>query len=133
MENKLKYLEMIQQTIGRMASNSFLLKGWAVTLIAGIFALSSKDANKAYFLLAYLPILIFWGLDAYYLNLERKYRTLFDKARKTSDKDIDFAMNVLGLEFQTSSNSYYKCLFSRTQLWFYLPLTILSTVIVFLA
>ena len=51
MENKLKHLEMIQGIINRMASNSFALKGWSVTLVAGIFALSSKDANEIYFLI----------------------------------------------------------------------------------
>ena len=59
-EKKLAHLEMIQGVINRMASNSFALKGWAVTLIAGIFVLSSKDANKAYFLVAYLPVIVFW-------------------------------------------------------------------------
>ena len=46
MDNKVNHLEMIQGVISRMASNSFALKGWAVTLVAGIFALSSKDADK---------------------------------------------------------------------------------------
>lgn len=55
MEDRIKYLEMIQEIINRMASNSFALKGWAVTLIAGIFVLAEKDTNKMYFLVAYLP------------------------------------------------------------------------------
>ena len=50
MDNKINHLEMIQGVINRMASNSFMLKGWAVTLAAGIFALASKDADKMYFL-----------------------------------------------------------------------------------
>ena len=33
-EIKIRHLEMIQAVITRMASNSFMLKGWAVTLIA---------------------------------------------------------------------------------------------------
>ena len=41
MENKIKHLEIIQGIINRMAGNSFALKGWAVTLIAGIFALAN--------------------------------------------------------------------------------------------
>ncbi|WP_373482985.1 hypothetical protein [Acetobacterium sp.] len=45
MENKTKHLEMIQSVISRMAGNSFTLKGWAVTLIAGIFALSETVNN----------------------------------------------------------------------------------------
>ena len=66
MDNKIKHLEMIQTLINRMSSNSFMLKGWTVTLVAGIFALSAKDADKMFFLVAYLPILIFWFLDAYF-------------------------------------------------------------------
>lgn len=62
MEKKLKHLEMIQNIINRMANNSFLLKGWAVTLVAGIFALSNKEADKIYFLVAYIPVLVFWGV-----------------------------------------------------------------------
>lgn len=77
MENKLKHLEMIQGIINRMASNSFALKGWSVTLVAGIFALSSKDANEIYFLIAYIPIIVFWFLDAYYLLQERLFRSLY--------------------------------------------------------
>ena len=34
MEKKIKHLEMIQAVIVRMGNNSFLLKGWSVTLIS---------------------------------------------------------------------------------------------------
>lgn len=50
---------MIQAVINRMANNSFLLKRWAVTFIAGIFVLSGKDEDKLYFLIAYIPVLVF--------------------------------------------------------------------------
>ena len=43
MEQKMKHLELIQEVIKRMANNSFLLKGWTVTLVTGILALASKD------------------------------------------------------------------------------------------
>ena len=51
MEQKLKHLEFIQNVINRMNSNSFLIKGWAVTLIAAIFALAAKDSNFQYIIL----------------------------------------------------------------------------------
>ena len=54
MEKKIQHLQMIQGIINRMASNSFMLKGWAVTLIAGIFALASKDSDRSYFIIAYM-------------------------------------------------------------------------------
>ena len=72
MESKIRYLEMIQGIIERMGSNSFMLKGWAVTLAVGIFALSSEDSDKLFFLLAYIPIILFWFIDTYYLQLEGK-------------------------------------------------------------
>jgi hypothetical protein len=74
-EVKIRHLEMIQAVINRMANNSFMLKGWAVTLVAGVFALSANDANKIFFLVAYIPIVLFWFLDSYYLQIERM--TLF--------------------------------------------------------
>ena len=71
MESKLKILELIQGIVNRMSSNSFTLKGWAVTLVAAIFVLSSDDVDKEYFvLLVLIPILMFWILDAYYLMKE---------------------------------------------------------------
>jgi hypothetical protein len=45
MESKLKHLELVQGVINRMAGNSFILKGWSVTLTSALFALAAKDAN----------------------------------------------------------------------------------------
>ena len=59
-EEKLKHLELIQGVIKRMAQNSFLIKGWTITLMSALFALASKDTNSNYILLAFLPAFIFW-------------------------------------------------------------------------
>lgn len=130
LENKIKHLEMIQNIINRMATNSFALKGWAVTLVAGVFALSSKDADKMYFLIAYVPIIVFWGLDAYYLLQERLFRSLYNKVRILKEAEIDFSMNTSCAEFQTKKNKYCACLMSKTELWFYIPLALVSTGII---
>ena len=103
-ESKLKHLEMIQGIINRMASNSFALKGWAVTLVAGIFALASKDTDKIYFLIAYVPIVVFWFLDSYYLLQERLFRSLYGKVRQLPENEIDFDMNTKGDEFKSEKN-----------------------------
>lgn len=132
MENKIKHLEMIQGIINRMASNSFALKGWAVTLVAGVFVLSSKDADKMYFLVAYIPIIVFWCLDAYYLLQERLFRSLYGRTRKLSESEIDFDMNITLPEFDITRNRYFNCLFSITELWFYIPLALVSTGIIVL-
>lgn len=123
-------MEMIQGIINRMASNSFALKGWAVTLVAGIFALASKDTDKMYFLIAYVPIIIFWGLDAYYLLQERLYRALYDKVRNIEEDDVDFSMNTSLQEFKTEKNTFWSCLKSNTEFGFYCPLALVSAGII---
>lgn len=130
MDKKIKHLELVQGVINRMASNSFMLKGWAVTLVAGIFALSSKDADKLYFLVAYVPVIVFWGLDAYYLLQERLYRSLYEKVRKTEENDIDFSLKATIDEFDSNKNCYCNCFFSKTEIWFYLPLAVVCTGII---
>ena len=132
MENKIKHLELIQNIINRMAGNSFALKGWSVSLVAAIFALANKDTDKLYFLVAYIPIIIFWGLDSYYLLQERLYRSLYEKVRLLPENKINFSLNAASQEFKNSKNTFTSCLFSKTEMWFYLPLALVSTGIIFI-
>lgn len=111
-----------------MASNSFLLKGWSITLIVGIFALSSKDSNKQFFIVAYIPLIVFWFLDTFYLQLERKYRNLYDKVRMLNEKNIDFSMKITE-DLLNNKTNYVSCLFSISELVFYLPTVILVGII----
>lgn len=129
-EKKIRYLEMIQGVINRMASNSFMLKGWAVTLVAGIFALATKDVDKLYFLVAYIPVIIFWGLDSYYLMQEKLYRELYEKVCSMDENDIDFSLAASKEEFGSDENCFKTCVISRTEIWFYFPLALVCTGII---
>ncbi|TQM33640.1 hypothetical protein [Nocardia bhagyanarayanae] len=76
---RVKHLEMLQTIIARLSQQSFTVRGWSVTLVSVIFALftaQSQDRSEL-ILLALAPAWIFWGLDGYYLSLERRYRRLF--------------------------------------------------------
>ncbi len=77
-ELRIKHLEFIQATAARMAGNSFLMKGWTVTLVAALLALAAKDANRNFVFVGFLPAICFWGLDAYYLRQERIFRALYN-------------------------------------------------------
>jgi hypothetical protein len=133
MDNKRFHLEMIQGVINRMAGNSFMLKGWAVTLVAGIFALASEDSNKLYFFITYVPIFVFWGLDSYYLRQERLYRKLYNKVREQTEDEIDFSMNANLDEFKCKQTSFEDTFFSTTEKWFYLPLAALTLIVIILS
>ena len=77
-ENKRKHLEFIQNVITRMNTNSFLIKGWMVTLVSALFALAAKDSDPRYVLVTFIAIPVFWLLDGFYLSQERQYRGLYD-------------------------------------------------------
>ena len=93
MDSKLKHLEFIQGTINRLATNSFLLKGWSVVLVSALFALAAGGANVTFVYLAYIPAIVFWGLDGYFLALERSYRGHYARVRAMKEEQIDFSMN----------------------------------------
>lgn len=129
MENQRKHLDMIQAIVTRLAGNSFLLKGWNVTLVTALFAFAAKD-SKAYFVyLAYLPAVTFWLLDGYYLWQERTYRALFDVIRKKDESDIDFSMDPAQIPDDDEKPTWIKAVFSRTVLPLHLAV-LLAIVIV---
>lgn len=63
--------------IDRLSNISFILKGWAVSLVAALMALAASGSNQGFVLIAYIPIVVFWFLDTYFLMMERQYRDLF--------------------------------------------------------
>ena len=86
-----KDLEFIQAIIARLAGNSFQMKGWNVALATAAVGLAAaKDSRPTLAVLAVIPALAFWFLDAYYLGLERLYRDLYKKAANAAPSfDLD--------------------------------------------
>ena len=81
-ETKIAHLQMIQAVVMRMAGNSFMVKGWTVTLVTALFALAAADVNRFFVYVACLPAVMFWVLDAYFLRQELLFRKLYDHVRK---------------------------------------------------
>ena len=131
MENKLKHLEFIQKVIDRMSSNLFFLRGWTITLIAALFALFVKEANHIYIFVVYFPVIIFWILDGYFLSQERLFRALYDHVRKLPDKEIDFSMDTSKYQ-KEDKNTWLGAMFSKTLLFFYVPLILIILVLLYL-
>jgi hypothetical protein len=115
-EAKLKHLEFIQGAINRMATTSFLLKGWAITIVGGLLALTFKEINPRYLYISLVVLLLFWLLDAMYLSHERNFVRLYEKVRTINDDAIDFSMDTaqFGLKYGA-----LRCAFSKTILVFY--------------
>lgn len=117
MDRKLKHLEFIQGVINRLSTNSFLLKGWSVILISALFALSANNSNVRFIMLAYIPAIVFWGLDGYFLSLERIYREHYERVRTKDPKDIDFSMDTS--DILSGFKEWFAATFSKTLIPFH--------------
>ncbi len=119
-DNQIKHLEMVQGVINRVANNSFLLKGWTITIAAALFALYANSGNRDFLILALFPSLAFWGLDAYYLRLERCFRELHEDICSSPLEKGDgsvacFSMNVK--RYEKSVQGWLRTFFAPSVLF----------------
>jgi hypothetical protein len=114
-DDQKKHLEFVQASISRMAGNSFMIRGWSLTLVSALFALAAKDANQWYVIISFFPCLMFWALDAYYLSQERKFRSLYDVIRVKSDTDFSMDTRPVAKPY----DSWFRALISKTVLLFH--------------
>lgn len=120
-ENKVKHLEFIQSVINRMAQNSFLLKGWTVTIVSALFLFANtKETDSSYLIVAYIPIFFFWLLDSYFLHQEKLFRKMYDSVRMKLERDIDYEMNPA--IFKSNVDSWLAVVISKTLFLFYFPI-----------
>ena len=118
-EKVVKHLEMIQTVINRLGSNSFLLKGWSMTVIVTAMVLIARHdlQNPCIILSLIIPILGFWILDGYFLWQERLFRKVYDDVR--TQADTDFKMDVMKHKNKPKC-SWKSAMFSITLNIFYL-------------
>jgi len=120
-----KEIDIIQSIINRMASNSFLIKGWTITLIVGVLLLRVSIIQ---FFLPIIPIIVFWILDAYFLRMERLYRKLYDWVIKNREKEDNYTLDMRTQRFNDEIGNTLKVAFSKTLILFYGGLLILTVI-----
>ena len=81
----IKHLEFVQSNIARMNQCSFQIKGWATTVITALLALyaasvsaETGSGNNMFIWIAIAPTVVFWILDSYYLQQERRFRGVYN-------------------------------------------------------
>lgn len=119
-DNKHKHLDFIQGVVNRMAANSFMIKGWTVTLVSALFAFAASkdnDYRTPFIIISFLPVIAFWILDGYFLWQERLFRSVYNEVIKKKEADIDFEMNPSN--YQGGRNTWTSSTFSPTLIVFY--------------
>lgn len=124
----LKEIEIVQDIIKRMANNSFIIKGWCITLVVGTFLINGKNI---FILVAFIPLLFFWVLDAYFLHLENLYIELYKWiiTNRLNTAEYLFDMNYKRFEKVSTLKDIIKKMFSTSLSLFYGSLILITIVI----
>jgi hypothetical protein len=124
-EFMLKEIDIIQDIIKRMASNSFMIKGWTITLVTVALLLRG---SKYQVFIAYIPLLVFWFLDAYFLWQERLYRRLYQWVIQHRLETDEYLFDMNAYRFKDEEQSKRRIMFSITLGWFYGSIFILTLI-----
>jgi len=128
----LKEIDIVQDIIRRMASNSFMIKGWTVILVAVTLLLRGSEYHV---FIAYIPIIVFWYLDAYFLRLERLYRRLYNWIINNRLESGEYLFDMNYHRFEDQEQTTLRIMFSKTIVLFYgsiFFLTLIYTMIILL-
>ena len=132
-----KEIDLIQSCITRMAQNSFMIKGWFVSIYAVILALLPEKVNMFLLCIALVAVnLIFWYLDGFFLRTEKVYRKIYDwvlEVRPQNNRELMYQLNPSKFNGKIEKvESIGKVMWSKTLRWFYLiPLVIVIIVFIF--
>ena len=127
--NRILYLQMIENIIHRMSEISANIKGFAVTVVAGITALSFADVSFVVLAMSFASVLIFLWLDLYYLGLERKYKYLYEQKRRGGIVDFRLNLDLKESEIRKAKATKWQCLTSKSIYYFYVPLILFIVLI----
>lgn len=134
-----KETEIVQDIISRMANNQFYIKGWSITLIVASLLLKGNVYN---YLVAFIPWLIFWVYDSYFLRLEKLYRTHYKWLIDNRLENDEFLLDVdrsrledrlkerLKEQFSAEVPCKTQLMFSKQVLPFYLFLLIIILIMI---
>lgn len=110
----LKHLEFIQNTINRMSTNSFIIKGWTITLIGIILGLNKLEGNyifqSSYYnfpleiAIIFFIILLFWFTNTYFLQQERRYIYIYSKTIEQFNSQNNNSL-ILDMDYKKYANS----------------------------
>lgn len=129
-----KEIDLIQSCINRMAQNSFLLKGWVISILAVVLAIMKDFHDPIYLsLIMLIPLISFWYLDAFFLQTEKIYRKMYEWVlEKRSQEDFSRLYDLDPKHFKENIDSKWKIMLSPSLRVFYgIPLLIVIAIFVY--
>jgi len=118
-----KHMDYVQAVINRLAGNSFLMKGWALTVSSALLGLGVSGGNSLLALVAALPAWAFWVQDTYFLRQERAFRAMFDDIAEK---------RITGFEIRPAKYAKlqsWRVAWSVSLVWFYGSIIVVSVLV----
>lgn len=136
----LKEIDLIQACINRMAQNSFMIKGWTISLVAVVLAVLPESFDlTGLCLIGIVATLCFWYLDAFFLRTEKLYRWKYEWVLEKRLSCEDFCYNLDPYNTQMwllnkdgtekKAPNIREIMATKTLFPIYLPLLVLSVVV----
>lgn len=124
-DEKKQHLDFIQSIITRMNANSFQIKIINITIVSALLAVYATNGHVVFVFIGIFPTTIFWFLDAYYLQQERRFRGVYDDvAGVTSSISVkNYEMPIH--KYTNGKYTFFNCFKSKTIIWVYLPIIII--------
>ena len=132
-----KEIDLLQSCIDRMAKNSFMIKGWFVSIYAVILALLPEKVDVMLLCVVLIVVnMLFWYLDGVYLRDEKIYRRIYQwvvEARKQNDRELMYQLELNLYKNKIGTmDSVGKIMLSKSLFIFYaIPLAVLLVVMGF--
>ncbi len=131
-----KELDMIQSVITRMANNGFQVRAWMIGIVSFIIAFERQKlfSDPLLLLILLLPISVFWYLDGFFLQAERKFRKLYEAVVKLRRKgDLTGLYELNPHPYSQQVESIWKIMRSKVLLPFYLmPIVLIVMVLLYM-
>ncbi len=117
------HLSILQSVIQRMATNSASCKTWCITVVSAILVVIADKNKPEYAFIAFLPTFLFMALDAYYLALEKGFRTAYNNFVQTVHSGNLKVSDLYSVAPAGSTNTHQLDAVKSPSVWgFYIPL-----------
>ncbi|MRX40159.1 hypothetical protein GJU43_12800 [Flavobacterium sp. LC2016-23] len=121
LEKKIQHREFVQNIITRMNANSFQIKSLTITIISAFLAIYATTTKELFLIIPIPIVVLFWFLDTYYLQQERKFKGIYNDITGLNNNPIttntyQISPNLyIGKEY-----NYWNAFSSKTLFPFYL-------------
>lgn len=127
----LKWVDLLENCIERMANNSFQIKKWAMAVVLAAIALIPENTSinpRIVVVCIAIGTFGFWMLDSYYLMLEKAFKNKYLDVIEYMEGTKEIKETPLSLKTKRDFDLFFKCVKRPVEFGFYIILLIICMI-----